>query len=81
MMMRTWFVILAAAALLLGCKKEPGEGGRAEIICTELDGKRFSLELDLKHPAGPGRYQVSVWGRYPGDKAFVMVSLRTIDVR
>lgn len=48
---------------------------------VKLDGKRFSLELDLKHPAGPGRYQVSVWGRYPGDKAFVMVSLRTIDVR
>ena len=48
---------------------------------VKLDGKRFSLDLDLKHPAGPGRYQVSVWGRYPGDKAFVMVSLRTIDVR
>jgi hypothetical protein len=48
---------------------------------VKLEGKRFSIDLDLRQPAGPGRYQVSVWGRYPGDKAFVMVSLRTIDVR
>lgn len=48
---------------------------------VKLEGKRFSIDLELKHPAGAGRYEVSVWARYPGDKAFVMVSLRTIDVR
>lgn len=30
-MMRTLTFVLAAAWLLTGCKKEPGEGGRAEI--------------------------------------------------
>lgn len=48
---------------------------------VKLDGKRFSIDLDLKQAGGAGRYEVSVWGRYPGDKPFVMISLRTIDVR
>lgn len=47
---------------------------------VQLSGKRFSIDVDLKHQ-GAGRYQVSVWGRYPGDEAFVMTSLRVIDVR
>lgn len=47
-----------------------------------LDGKRFSIELSLSDHGRPGRYQVSIWGRYPGaGNQLVMVSLRTIEVR
>jgi len=47
-----------------------------------LDGKRFSIELALSDRGRPGRYQVSIWGRYPGSgNQLVMVSLRTIEVR
>jgi hypothetical protein len=49
---------------------------------VELDGKRFSIELRLSDHGKPGRYQVSVWGRYPGaGNQLVMLSLRTIEVK
>jgi hypothetical protein len=44
-----------------------------------VNGKRFGIDLSLDQ--GPGRYEISVWGRFPDNKAFVMVSLRSIDVR
>jgi uncharacterized protein YkwD len=47
---------------------------------VKVQGNHFDIDLTLSH-GGPGRYQVSVWGRYPGREACVMVSLRTIDVR
>jgi uncharacterized protein YkwD len=49
---------------------------------VELDGKSFSIELPLSDRGRPGRYQVSIWGGYPGaGNQLVMISLRTIDVR
>ena len=47
---------------------------------VRVQGNHFDIYVTLSH-GGPGRYQVSVWGRYPGSEAFVMVSLRTIVVR
>jgi len=44
-----------------------------------VKGNHFSIDLSLDQ--GPGRYEISVWGRFPDNKAFVMVSLRTIHVR
>lgn len=47
-----------------------------------LDGKRFSIDLTLSDHGRAGRYQVSIWGRYPGaGNQLVMVSLRTIEVK
>lgn len=46
---------------------------------VKLVGNRFSIDVSLDQ--GPGRYEVSVWGRYPGNDAFVMISLRTIHVQ
>ena len=47
-----------------------------------LDGKRFSIDLPLSERGRKGRYQVSIWGRYPNaGTQLVMVSLRTIEVR
>jgi hypothetical protein len=48
---------------------------------VELVGSRFSIDLVLSDRGRPGRYEVSVWGRYPGSEALEMVSLRTVLVR
>ena len=46
-----------------------------------LEGRHFSIELGLEN-RGPGRYEVSIWGKYPGaGDELVMISLRTIRVR
>jgi hypothetical protein len=45
---------------------------------VQVDGNRFSIELRLDDKGRPGRYEVSVWGKYPGSEDLVMVSLRTI---
>jgi uncharacterized protein YkwD len=48
---------------------------------VEVDGKRFSIEVPLDDGGRPGRYQVSIWGKYPGsEKELVMISLRTLRV-
>jgi uncharacterized protein YkwD len=47
---------------------------------VSVKGKSFTIEVLLSDQGRAGRYGVSVWGKYPGDKALVMVSLRTIDV-
>lgn len=48
---------------------------------VKVDGRSFEIEIPLDIDAKPGRYEVSIWGKYPGADALVMVSLRTIDVR
>jgi len=46
-----------------------------------LDGRRFAVEVPLDDRGLAGRYEISVWGRHPGNEAPMIVSLRTIDVR
>jgi hypothetical protein len=46
-----------------------------------VKGNAFTIDVALSDQGRPGRYQVSVWGKYPGSDALVMVSLRTIEVR
>jgi len=46
---------------------------------VRVDGKRFTIDVPLSDRGRRGRYAVSVWGRFPGDDAFVMLSLRVID--
>lgn len=50
-------------------------------IPVQVSGNRFSIDIPLRHPAGPGLYEVSVWGEVPGTKDLVMISLRTVEVR
>jgi len=46
-----------------------------------VNGAKFSISVPLNHGGRPGRYEISVWGKYPGGgDSLVMVSLRTIDV-
>jgi uncharacterized protein YkwD len=49
---------------------------------VSLHGKQFSIEVPLDDGGQSGRYQVSIWGKYPdaGDE-LVMISLRTLVVR
>jgi hypothetical protein len=47
---------------------------------VKLDGKRFMLDLSLSR--GPGRYSISIWGRFPGaGEELTMTSLRTVLVK
>jgi hypothetical protein len=48
---------------------------------VQLDGNKFSIEAPLSDGGKPGRYGVSVWGKYPGADALVMISLRIVEVR
>lgn len=47
-----------------------------------VKGNEFTIDVELDDHHRPGRYEVSVWGNYPGsDKnELVMLSLRVIDV-
>lgn len=45
-----------------------------------VKGNSFTIDVALDDGGKPGRYGVSVWGKYPKQSALVMVSLRTIDV-
>jgi hypothetical protein len=54
------------------------EPGFKTPIPVVIDGKRFSLDLELG--ALRGQYAVSIWARQGTGKLF-MVSLRTITVR
>ena len=47
---------------------------------VRVAGGRFALELALDDQRQPGRYEVSVWARHPGNDELVMVSLRTVEV-
>ena len=46
-----------------------------------LGGRQFSVEVPLDDRGLPGRYEISVWARHPGNEAPMIVSLRTINVR
>ena len=48
---------------------------------VKVDGRAFQIDVPLELQGKPGRYEVSIWGKYPGDDALVIVSLRTIRVR
>jgi uncharacterized protein YkwD len=45
-----------------------------------VSGKAFTIDVPLGEGA-PGRYEVSVWGTFPGDSSLSMLSLRVVDVR
>jgi uncharacterized protein YkwD len=47
---------------------------------VKLKGNAFEIEAPLRDGSKVGRYEVSVWGKYPDDDALVMVSLRTVQV-
>ncbi|MEZ4375762.1 MAG: CAP domain-containing protein [Polyangiaceae bacterium] len=46
---------------------------------VKVSGAKFEIEIPLGKT--PGRYMVSVWGRYPDQKDLGMISLRSITVR
>ena len=46
-----------------------------------VEGNKFHIDVELSDGGKPGRYQLSVWGKYPGSEDLVMTSLRTITVR
>ena len=47
---------------------------------VKLEGTHFSLDLALSR--GPGRYSISIWGRFPGSgDELTMTSLRTVLVK
>jgi hypothetical protein len=49
---------------------------------VEVNGKHFRIEVPLGKRGQPGRYQVSIWAKFPGaGQKLDMVSLRVIDVR
>src|SRR6185369_2572590 len=48
---------------------------------VEVSGKHFRIEVPLGKRGQGGRYEVSIWGKYPGaGQQLEMVSLRVIDV-
>jgi uncharacterized protein YkwD len=50
-------------------------------IPVTVTGSRFAIDLPLSDGSKPGLYELSVWATVPGSSEFVMVSLRTIQVR
>jgi uncharacterized protein YkwD len=50
-------------------------------IPVKVDGTHFAVDVPVSDRGKPGMYELSVWASVPGTKDFVMVSLRTIQVR
>jgi uncharacterized protein YkwD len=50
-------------------------------IPVRVTGAEFAVDLPLSDRGQPGLYELSVWATLPGSSDFVMVSLRTIQVR
>jgi uncharacterized protein YkwD len=48
---------------------------------VQVDGQKFAIEVGLGPKPGPGRYEVSIWGKQVGSNELFMVSLRTIMVK
>ncbi|HET7542764.1 MAG TPA: CAP domain-containing protein [Polyangiaceae bacterium] len=49
---------------------------------VEVNGKHFRIEVPLGKRGQAGRFEVSIWGKFPGaGKQLEMISLRVIDVR
>ncbi len=48
---------------------------------VEVNGKHFRIDLPLGKPGQAGRYEVSIWGKFPGSgQQLEMISLRVINV-
>ena len=48
---------------------------------VEVTGKRFRIDIPLGERAQPGRYEISIWAKFPGGgKQLEMVSLRVVNV-
>ncbi|HKO48809.1 MAG TPA: CAP domain-containing protein [Polyangiaceae bacterium] len=48
---------------------------------VEVSGKHFQIEIPLGKRGQAGRYEVSIWGKFPGaGQRLEMISLRVIDV-
>jgi uncharacterized protein YkwD len=50
-------------------------------IPVKVDGTHFAVDVPVSDRGKPGMYELSVWASVPGSQDFVMVSLRTIQVR
>jgi uncharacterized protein YkwD len=48
---------------------------------VKLEGREFSIDIDLGKKPQAGRYEVSIWGKEGKSKELFMVSLRTIMVK
>jgi uncharacterized protein YkwD len=48
---------------------------------VKLEGQTFSIDIGLGPKPEPGRYEVSIWAKQPGQTDLFMVSLRTIVVK
>lgn len=48
---------------------------------VHVSGQKFEIEVPLDDRRQRGRYEVSIWGRHPGDKDLGILSLRTITVK
>ena len=46
-----------------------------------VDGASFALDLPAGREKGPGEYVITIFARFPGEKALVPVSMRTVGVR
>jgi hypothetical protein len=50
-------------------------------IVVKVTGARFAIDVPVSDRGRPGMYEVSIWASFPGSHDFIMVSLRTIQVR
>jgi len=50
-------------------------------IAVKVAGGRFAIDLPVSDRDRSGMYEVSIWASFPGSQDFIMVSLRTIQVR
>jgi uncharacterized protein YkwD len=49
---------------------------------VEVSGKHFRIDVPLGKAAHPGRYEVSIWGKFPGaGEQLDMISLRVVNAR
>ena len=48
---------------------------------VQVEGRHFSIELDLGGKPGPGSYAVTIWAKKSGSPELVMISMRTVTVR
>ena len=48
---------------------------------VQVEGRHFSIELDLGAKSGPGSYAVTIWAKKSGSPELFMISLRTVTVR
>lgn len=49
---------------------------------VEVNGKHFRIDVPLDKAGRPGRYEVSIWGKFPGaGRQLDMVSLRVLSVQ